>query len=77
MAEGSINDRFEFVRRKKFQRPYFPSRALTWGRFFDICIQGRKIQLLELSLKREFQLSHFRDPAIAGPEQIDQATKSA
>ena len=49
--------------REEFQPTDFPSRALTRGWFFDICIQGRKIQLLELSLKREFQLSHFRDCA--------------
>jgi hypothetical protein len=42
-ARGSRNDRFEFVRRERFQRLNFPSRAMTWGRFFDICIQGRKI----------------------------------
>src|ERR1700729_1538271 len=58
--KGSNNDRFEFVRRKKFQCSHFPSRALTWGRFFDICIQGRKIQLLELSLKT--RVSSYRFP---------------
>jgi hypothetical protein len=43
----------------------FPSRALTRGRFFDICIQGRKIQLLELSLKT--RVSSYRFP---GPESL-------
>jgi hypothetical protein len=48
----------------------FPSRALTWGRFFDICIQGRKIQLLETESETRVSVIKFPGPRTSAREGV-------